>query len=85
MNLTVSLIVMLVAYTSGAIMEAIFGNKITSRFIPIQNVCVGIISGLICYFGGLEKNLLVSIGSCMMATLSAGGITHLINSVKEKN
>ena len=83
MTLTVSIIVMIVAYTAEALMQAIF-KKLPNRFIPIQNVLVGFISGLICYFGGLEKNLFISIGTCMMSTLSAGGITHIINSVKEK-
>lgn len=84
MTLTVSIIVMLVAYTLGALMKAIFNNKLSSRFIPIQNVIIGLISGIICYFGKLEPSFLVSVGTCMMSTLSAGGITSLITSIKEK-
>ncbi len=85
MTLTISIIVMLVAYTAGALMKAIFDHKIHVRFIPIQNVIVGVISGIICYYGGLEDNLIVSIGTCMMSTLSAGGMTSLIDSIKEKS
>ena len=49
MTLTISVIVMLVTYICGAITK-IFIEEIPNRYIPIQNVIIGIISGVICFF-----------------------------------
>ena len=51
--------------------------------IPIQNVIIGIISAIICYFTGIEPNLLQAIVLCIVATMGAGGIADLIN-IKNK-
>ena len=46
MTLTISVIVMLVTYICGAITK-IFIEEIPNRYIPMQNVIIGIISGVI--------------------------------------
>ena len=61
----------------------IFIDAVPNKYIPIQNVVVGIISALICYFTGIETNLLQSIVLCLAATMGAGGIADLIN-IKNK-
>lgn len=82
MEITYVVIIALVAYILGAITK-IFIDTIPNKYIPIQNVIVGILSALICYFAGIESNLLQAIVLCVLATLGAGGTADLIN-IKNK-
>ena len=75
-------IVALVAYICGAITKC-FIKEIPNRFIPIQNVAIGTISGLICYFCKIETNLLQSLVVCLLATMGAGGIADLTKLIKK--
>ena len=72
---------MLVAYVFGAITK-IFIENIPNKFIPIQNVVISILSGVVCYFLHIDDNLLNSIVVCIMSTMSAGGIADLIETRK---
>ena len=81
MEITYVIIITLVAYIFGAITK-IFIDSIPNKYIPIQNVIIGIISAIICYFAGIETNLLQSFVLCLMATMGAGGIADLIK-IKE--
>ena len=49
MEITYAIIVSIVTYILGAITK-LFINKIPNKYIPLQNVIVGIISGCICYW-----------------------------------
>ena len=69
-------IVALVAYACGAVTKC-FIEEIPNKFIPIQNVLIGVLSGLICYFCKIETNLLQSLVVCLLATMGAGGIADL--------
>lgn len=82
MEITYVVIIAIVAYILGAITK-IFIDSIPNKYIPVQNVVVGIVSALICYFTGIETNLLQSIVLCLVATMGAGGIADLIN-IKNK-
>lgn len=82
MEITYVVIIAVVAYILGAITK-IFVDSIPNKYIPIQNVVVGIISALICYFTGIETNLLQAIVLCLVACMGAGGIADLIN-IKNK-
>lgn len=82
MNITYTVILVLVAYIFGAITKT-FIDEIPNKYIPIQNVLIGLISGLICFFCKIEPNLLNAIVLCLMATMGAGGIADLIN-IKNK-
>ena len=77
MEITYDVIITIVAYILGSITK-VFINKIPNKYIPLQNVFIGITSGLICYFFNIETNLLQSIVLCLMATMGAGGIADLI-------
>ena len=79
MTISLSVIIMLVAYVFGA---KIFIENIPNKFIPIQNVVIGILSGVVCYFLHIDDNLLNSIVVCIMSTMSAGGIADLIETRK---
>ena len=68
---------MLVAYTFGAITK-IFIEKLPNKYIPIQNIVIGVVSGIVCYFLKIDDNMLNSILLGIMSTMSAGGIADLI-------
>lgn len=82
MEITYVIIIAIIAYICGAITK-IFIDEIPNKFIPIQNVVIGLISAIICYFTGIEPNLLQAIVLCLVATMGAGGIADLIN-IKNK-
>lgn len=82
MEITYVVIIAIIAYICGAITK-IFIEEIPNKFIPIQNVIIGIISAVICYFTKIEPNLLQAIVLCLVATMGAGGIADLIN-IKNK-
>ena len=62
-----------------------FTQKLPNKFIPIQNVVIGIVSGIICFFLKLDDNLLNSILLGLMSTMSAGGIADLIEVKKTQD
>lgn len=83
MEITYVVIVAIVAYIFGAITKT-FVDNVPNKFIPIQNVAIGIISALICYFTKIEANLLQSIVLCLVATMGAGGVADLIKLIRNK-
>ena len=84
MEITYVVIITIVAYILGSITK-VFIDTIPNKYIPLQNVLIGLISALICYFSNIETNLLQSVVLCLMATMSAGGIADLtkINNKEE--
>lgn len=78
MPITLTLIVTFVAYILGAVTKAFIPN-LPNRYIPIQNVIIGLISGLLCFFLKVETNLLTSLVTYLISTMSAGGIADLIS------
>lgn len=76
MEVTYIIVISLITYCLGAVTK-VFVEQIPSKFIPLQNVVIGLTSGLICFFAGLEANLLSSIVLCLMAAMGAGGIADL--------
>lgn len=82
MEITYVIIIGIIAYIFGAITK-IFIDSIPNKYIPIQNVIIGLISAVICYFTGIETSLLQSLVLCIVACMGAGGIADLIN-IKNK-
>lgn len=52
-------------------------NWMESNYIPIQNLLIGIVAGLLVYYGGLNTSLISSIIVCCAAALTAGGAYDL--------
>ena len=77
MEITYVVIITIVAYVLGSITK-IFIETIPNKYIPLQNVLIGVISALICYFTKIEPNLLQAVVLCLMATMGAGGIADLV-------
>ena len=84
MEVTYIVVITIVAYILGSITK-IFIEKIPNKYIPLQNIFVGLTSALICYFTKIETNLLQAIVLCLMATMGAGGIADLIKIGKGEN
>lgn len=76
MEITYVVIIGIITYIFGAITKT-FIDKIPNKFIPLQNVIIGIISALICYFTKIESNLLQAFVLCLTATMGAGGASSL--------
>ena len=84
MEITYVIIIAIIAYIFGAITK-VFIDTIPNKYIPIQNVVIGIISALVCYFTGIEPNLLQALVLCIVACMGAGGIADLINIKKKED
>lgn len=77
--MTIEEIVMLVT----ALVTLIFGELskrfgwVKKKYIPIQNLVIGILAGFLAYFLKLDENLLSCIITCLFSTLCAGGAYDL--------
>lgn len=78
-NMSIEEIVMVVT----ALVTLIFGELskrfgwVKKKYIPYQNITIGIIAGLLVYFVGLQETILSSILTCLFASLCAGGAYDL--------
>ena len=52
-------------------------NWATKDYIPFQNLCVGLFSGILVYVFGLNDNLLGAVILGLFASLTAGGTYDL--------
>lgn len=82
MEITYVVIISIITYILGSVTK-LFIDNIPNRFIPLQNVVIGIISAFICYFTGIETSLLQALVLCLVSTMGAGGIADLVN-IKNK-
>lgn len=82
MEITYVVIIAIITYILGSITK-LFIDVIPNKYIPLQNVIIGIISALICYFTKIEPDLLQSLVLCLVSTMGAGGIADLTKIRKE--
>lgn len=76
MEISYAVIVFITTYICGAITKT-FIDEIPNKYIPIQNVLIGIVSGLLYYFVVGETSLVQSLILCFMAAIGAGGTADL--------
>ena len=81
MEITYVVIIAIITYIFGAITKC-FIEQIPNKFIPLQNVIIGVVAGLICYFTKIEPDLLQALVLCLVASMGAGGVADL-SKVKE--
>lgn len=72
MELTVTGVVALVTLILGQITKKL--GWVDKKFIPYQNLVIGLLSGVICWLVELEPNILVAMLSCLIASYGAGGL-----------
>lgn len=85
MEITYMIVVSVVTYILGAIIQ-IFVNNVPSKYIPIKNVIIGLISACICYWFKIETNFLQAVVLCLISASAADSIIiHLKNNKKDQN
>lgn len=72
MELTVASVVALITLLMGQITKKL--GLVDKKYIPYQNLVIGLISGVICWLVDLQPNILVAILSCLIASYGAGGL-----------
>ena len=77
MEITYFIIIALVTYVLGAITKLKI-KKIPNKYIPIQNVIIGVVAALICWALKIKPPV-ESFVLCLLATTGAGGIADLLN------
>lgn len=60
-------------------------NLIDKKYIPFQNITIGIISGVLVYIIGLESSISNAIIICLISSLGAGGLYDTLKTKKEVN
>lgn len=65
-------IIGVITLIAGAITKT-FIEEIPTKFIPIQNLAIGIISAIICIVFDVETNILQAFVLCILASFGAGG------------
>lgn len=58
-------------------------NWIESKYIPVQNLAIGILAGILSYLVGLTDNIIISVVSCLIGSMAAGGIYDTSKTRKE--
>ena len=75
MEITVGLIVITITLILGEITKL---TSIPNKYIPLQNLCIALISSVICIVFKVENmSILETVVTCVFATMSAGGIADL--------
>lgn len=54
------------------------GELVESKYIPLQNIIVGILAGVLAYFCGMGDNMFLLIMNCIVGAMSAGGTYDLL-------
>ena len=80
MELTAFSVISLVTLIIGFISKKL--KIVDKKYIPLQNVVIGIISGFIVYF---ETSIFRSIVLCLIGSLSAGGAYDALKIGDDKN
>ena len=77
MEVTYFIIIALVTYCLGAFTKLKI-DKIPNKFIPLQNVIIGVVAALICWALKIKPPVDAFV-LCLLATTGAGGIADLLN------
>lgn len=53
-------------------------NWVETKYIPLQNLFVGVIAGILAWLIGLSDNVIVSIVACLVGSFTAAGLYDTI-------
>ena len=82
MEITVAIVVMAITLVAGEIVKV---AKVPTKYIPLQNLIIAIISSIVCVIFKVENlSVLETVLTCIFATMAAGGITDM-KKVMEKS
>ncbi len=75
-EMIMSIVTALITYLFGILSKKF--NWIESKYIPIQNVIIGVVAGIICYILKVsEADMLTTIIYCMVGAMASGGTYDL--------
>ena len=77
MEITYAVIVAVITLVCGAITK-VFVDTVPDKYIPIQNLIIGIVSAVICLVFKVETDILQAFVLCIIASLGAGGAYDLV-------
>ena len=72
-----ALVTGIVTYIFGLITK---NEIIDSKYIPLQNILIGLFTGLLAYFCGVSDNILITVVNCLIGAMGAGGTYDLLQS-----
>ncbi len=78
MEITYVVIIAIVTYVLGAITKT-FISAIPNKYIPLQNLIIGVISAFICIYTEVEPDITQAFVLCIASASGAGGVHDLIN------
>lgn len=78
MEITYVVIVAVVTYALGAITKT-FVKTVPNKYIPLQNLVIGIISAVVCIYTKVEVNGMQAFILCIISASGAGGVHDLLN------
>lgn len=85
MTITIELIFALVTAVITAILGTILKDKvIPARFIPLQNLVIGLISAGLAIAFGLFNNIPIAIFTCLAISMGVGGTYDLTQTNKKQ-
>mgnify|MGYP003302151871 CR=1 FL=1 len=82
MELTITGIIAFVTLILGQITKKL--GLVDKKYIPYQNLAIGVISGLICWICELEANIVIALLTCIIASYGAGGFYDNLTIKKEE-
>lgn len=77
MDLTIASVIAFVTLLLGQITKKL--GWVNKKYIPIQNLVIGLVSGVICWLLELEPNIIKAIITCVIAGYGAGGLYDNLN------
>ncbi len=83
MEITITSIISFVTLVIGFISKKL--KIVNKKYIPYQNILIGIVSGFIVYMTGLDENIYKAVISALIASLSAGGIYDALPNIKKED
>lgn len=82
MEVTVALVIMAITLVAGEITKL---TKLDNKWIPLQNLIIAVIASIICIMFQVENmSILETILTCILATMSAGGMADMKKTIQKK-
>lgn len=82
MEITVALVIMVITLIAGQITKL---TKLDNKWIPVQNLVIAIVSSIVCIiFKVQDMSILETIITCVLATMSAGGMADMKKTIQKK-
>lgn len=58
---------------------------IESKYIPLQNLCIGVVAGVLAWLLGLSDNVILSVVTCLVGSFTAAGLYDTIKTRRKED